>query len=230
MSLKRFLVPASSLPQAEFDTPPLKKQKALDTVKTPNAARPFQVGWLREHSWLVSDPAEGMKCKICWKWRHVKEVMGPDQCRNSMATPTTEYRHAKVARHSDTRGHLEAVKLETGQDMPVFDQDIAIAVPALVVPAVKALFRSAVYLVRTGTSFKAMPHLNLQVSNGLKYDIRYKDPSYCSDVLHYIADVVRTKVKQLWVNSSFRCVMADEIKTAGVERLMLACRVFSEVD
>ena len=60
MSLKRFLVPASSLPQAEFDTPPLKKQKALDTVKTPNAARPFQVGWLREHPWLVVDPAEGM--------------------------------------------------------------------------------------------------------------------------------------------------------------------------
>ena len=88
------------------------------------------------------------------------------------------------------------------------------------------LFRTVLYMARTAGSYNQLRALlRLQVLNGVTYELRY-GRKYVPVVLKFLAAVARKYLRKLWVTSTFRAIMTDEVKVADSQWLSTAARLY----
>ena len=185
----------------------------------------FQSSWGIGRPWLRYDAELGMWCETCHAHRNAAAVVGPDSRKNALVNPTKLYHYRNVAGHADTTYHLTAVGLSTRLTTSV--SNMPIHLPAAVIPQVKILFRSVVYMTRGGIAHRRLKEvLRLQVANGVTYNLRYTSKSI-PGILHFLGKAVAGFKRKLWLASTFRAIMTDEVKVGTSQWLATAVRLWT---
>ena len=186
--------------------------------------RAFQESWKLGRPWLCWDPDKGMWCSTCHANRNNMGVAGPPSRRNALLNPTLIYSFRNVKAHGECRYHLLAVGLSQRLTTPV--ASLPVPLPSSILPQVQILFRTVLYMARTAGPYNQLRALlRLQVLNGVTYELRY-GRKYVRVVLKFLAAVARKYLRKLWVTSTFRAIMTDEVKVADSQWLSTAARFY----
>ena len=186
--------------------------------------RVFCAKWKKGRPWLCYDKEKGMWCIICHAHHDNLAVACPPSRQNALVNPTTLFTYGNVKDHADGLYHLTIVDLS--EPLSTTLANLPIPIPSSILPQMKTLFRIVVDLVRTGTAHNQLRALLLlQVCNGVQYELRY-DRKYVPIVLKYLAMVAWRYLQILWVASTFRAVMTDEIKVANTPWLSTAAMLY----
>ena len=134
------------------------------------------------------------------------------------------YACRNVDHHAQGTYHLAALGLEARMSTTV--ATLPIQLPVAVIPQVRVLFRTVIYMVKNSVAHRQLGRLlAVQRANGVVYNLRYKS-SYVVVVLQFLASVVRKYLRQMWMRSVWRAVMTDEVKVGTNQWLAVMARLF----
>ena len=237
-SLKSMLTPArrerlsgssSSSSSAARSSPRAKKKrktigKRPEHMRSKPRKRIFQSSWQTGRAWLQYDEHKGMWCSLCHKHRAAAAISGPVSRRNALVNPTTYYSYRNVQKHADGPYHLAAVALESRMSTCVSTMQVQL--PTAIIPQVKVVFRTVVYMVKSHLAHRQLHRLlALHKANGVVYTLRYKS-SYCVVLLKFLGAMVRKYLRRLWIHSVWRAVRTDEVKVGIAQWLFVTARIF----
>lgn len=198
-------------------SPKKKKRKFVANRPRGKEDHKFQKSWQQDRPWLQYDPAKGMWCVTCNKFRQHPSVSGAGKKKNCLAIPTKYYSYRNVKAHAEHSYHICAEGLASRLQTPV--SNMVIPLPASAIPQVKVLFRTVVFMVRHGLAHRLLPPLlQLQKLNGASYDLRYTS-RHVPVVLHFLAAACKDYIRRKWVDARWRSLMIDEVKVADEQWL-----------